>query len=189
MPCIVVPKPANEAERRAFMFCHNQMHCPPTDLETAKAITDQMSLTGCTQGEAAERLQVPEPKAAKAMRVLKWFPADLHHLIGEGEGKIPFSCAYLLTQTRDEARVRELADRCVKGLMTRKRLEDILKGLKGQKTKKEPPVKVTLVGAVIQFTTSEISKAKAALAQATAALGKLEKDQYPMTFLPQTIKQ
>lgn len=92
MPCIIVPKPENEAERRAFMFRHNQMHCPPSKLETAKNILDQMSLRSCTQGEAAEVLGVSGPDAAKAIAVFRGYPADLHHLIGEGDTKVPFTC-------------------------------------------------------------------------------------------------
>lgn len=188
LPCIIVPKPKDEAERRAAIFKDNALRRIPSRLETASAVLNQQSLRNCSQGAAARALGISESDATKAIAVLNKFPADLHPLIGDGDGRIPFSSAYALTALSDEPKVRELADRIVKGLLTRDRLGEVLKPLLGKKPGKEKPVKITLPGFTLVISLFDAEKLAGVLALLDGAMKKREKHGLPWSSLPQLVR-
>jgi ParB-like chromosome segregation protein Spo0J len=189
LPCIVEDEPADPARLLIELVKDNELHRPYTPLERARNVLRLVELKGCTQGEAARLLGIGESDGAKAVSVLKRFPADLHALIGDGEGKVPFTCAYVLSRVPDEAKVRELADKIVKGLMTRDRLEPVVATLLGKKAKKEKPVTVREEGAKIELPGEWGWPKLAAFARKlTDVATKGEKHTLPFSALQQLLK-
>lgn len=138
VPCRVEPRP----QTRGGMFCDqfrdNQLHRPYTAIEKANGITRLAELDGISHHEAGRRLGIPPAEVSKLIKVIG-LPDDLLPLIGEGEGRVPFSVAYTVARLEDVTAIRELFDKAARGLLTRDAAEAAVKArLTGRAAKPQP---------------------------------------------------
>jgi len=194
LPCILLPSDLDESALFIERIKDNRMHRPYTPIEDARNLLRVKELRGCSQAEAGRLIGIANPaEVTKLLRVLRGFPEDLFTLIGEGDGKVPFTTAYTLARLGDDSSIRELADKVVKGLLTRDATEDEVQRLLG--TRKQPndcrgkPVTVKLPGLTATFTVAETRKARALIEKVDAAAVKLEKHNLPFTSLPDMFRQ
>jgi len=172
LPCIVLPSDLDEGALFIERVKDNRMHRPYTPIEDARNVLRVKELRGCSQAEAGRLIGIANPAdVTKLLRVLRGFPEDLFPLIGDGDGKVPFTTAYALARLGDESSIRELVDKVVKGLLTRDAAEDEVQRLLG--TRKQPnecsakSVTVKLPGLTATFTVARTAEARALILPAT----------------------
>jgi ParB-like chromosome segregation protein Spo0J len=189
LPCIVLPAELGEADLFIEIVKDNRLHKEYSPIEDARNVLRVKELRGCSQAEAGRLIGIANPaEVTKLLRVLRGFPEDLFPLIGDGDGKVPFTTAYTLARLDDESTIRGLVDKVVRGLLTRDAAEDEVQRLLG--TRKQPndgrvkPVTVKLPGLTATFTVARTAEARALIAQVDAAALKLEKHKLPFTSLP-----
>jgi hypothetical protein len=153
LPCIVLERELDEAEKLIEQAKDNELHKPYTPTEQARCIVELKRLRPeLSYGQAGRLLGVTAAETSKRLKVLKDYPADLHALIGEGEGLVPFNTAYAFARLSDERVIRELTDQVVKGLLSRDAaVEAVNKILGGKRQKKVKPVRVQDAGGSASF--------------------------------------
>lgn len=167
----------------------NAMRLDMSELEFAQVYAELLGKWKCSQAELARRLNHNPATVAKRLGVLKNFPSDLHHLIGEGEGRIPFSVAYTLSRLSDPAKIRELAEKTVKGLYTRADAEEDVAEAMGRGERKPKELKVkTGSGLTATFPPLAFETLLADLKLLTDAVQKAQKHNLPLSSLPQMLK-
>lgn len=190
VPCIIVPRP----QTRGLMFCDqfldNQLHRGYTAIEKARAILHLAELENISHHEAGRRLNIPPAEVSKLMKVIG-LPDDLLPLIGEGEGRVPFSVAYTVARLEDVPTIRELFDKAARGLLTRDAAEAAVKARLSGRTPKPQPVAFKN-GTTKAETTSE--DAEAVIASFTAFINAIRAAQKagiqnPVRNAPQFLKQ
>lgn len=153
LPCIVLPGDLDPVEMLIEQAKDNEMQKAYSPLERARNIVLVAEKRGCSHAEAGKLLGITAAsKVAKLLRVLRGYPEDLWPLIGEGNGRVPVTTAYHLARLHpNEAKIRELTDRVVKGLLCRDAAEqEVGTILRGNRTPK--PNAVTLRGDGIEMT-------------------------------------
>ena len=189
LPCRVEAAPSDAVREFEEQVRDNELRAEPTPADRASNVLKLMAMSGCGQGEAASRLGMGASNASKAKKVLEGYPADLQPLVGDGDGRVPFTCAYILAASRlDEGQVRELTDRVVKGLLSRDALQERVNALVGKRAKAAKPVKVALPGLTLVTSLTDAAVLRATLGRLLDALAKAEKHALPMTSLPQLVK-
>jgi ParB-like chromosome segregation protein Spo0J len=153
MPCIALDRELDEAEKLIEQAKDNQLHKPYTPIEQARNIVELKRLRpDLSYGEAGRLLGIAAPYTAKRLKVLNDYPADLHVLIGEGPGFVPFTAAYHLARLKDEQAIRDLTDKVVRGQLSRDAVTEAVTKLLGGKGQKKPkPVKVQDGGGSASF--------------------------------------
>lgn len=190
LPCIVLPADLDDASLFIEAVKDNRLHKPYTPIEDARNILRVQELRGCSQAAAGRLIGIPNPSdVTKLLRILRGYPEDLFPLIGEGDGKIPFTTAYALAQLADEQQKRELTEKVLRGLLTRDAAEEEVRRLLHRAVRRcgdrQRNVTVELPGLKAIFSVGETAKARALLAQLDAAATKLEKNKLPFQSLPQ----
>jgi len=192
MPCIVLPRELDRAEKLIEQANDNELHMAYTRLERARNVLELRKLRPqLSQGEAGQLLGLLPPETTRLLKVVNYFPADLHPLIGEEEeGCVPVTTAYhlarLMEKTKDEAKVRELTDRVVKGLLSR---DDAVKtvgrllnpdGGNGKKA----TVKLAFGGVAMTIKGNAVEALRGLHAKLAEVLRKIEREGWGDDFLP-----
>jgi ParB-like chromosome segregation protein Spo0J len=148
LPCSLLPDDLDEAEFIIEAASDNELHHGYKPIERARNILRVAELRNCSHAHAGKLLGIGAPDVTKLLRVLKSYPQDLWPLIGEGDGKVPFTTAYTLARLHpNEAKIRELTDRVVKGLLTRDAAEEeVTRFLSGGKKPKDRPLIIKYEG-------------------------------------------
>ena len=149
LPCIILPGDLDEAGLLIEQAKDNEMHKAYTPMERARNICLVAEKRGCSHAQAGKLLGIRSAsEVTKMLRVLSGYPQDLWPLIGEGDGKVPFTTSYTLARLYpNEAKIRELTDRVVKGLLTRDAAEEeVARILSGGKKSKDKPLLIKFEG-------------------------------------------
>jgi len=194
IPCISLGHDVDAAGKLVEQFADNQRHKPYTPMEQARAILELRRLRpDLSQGRAAATLGIRDCDAAKVLKIINFYPADLHPLIGEGDGFVPFTSAYhlarLMEKTKDEAKVRELTDKVVKGWLSRDDLVVLVNTLLGKREKKPKALKISFGGVVA--TVKEATAFESLLAFAAKipeTIKRMQRDHLPPGILPAILK-
>ncbi|HEU5458580.1 MAG TPA: ParB/RepB/Spo0J family partition protein [Terracidiphilus sp.] len=191
LPCQVLPHDLDGIRLFIEMHRDNALHEDYSPVEAARNILHVKDQLGCSQAEAGRLLGVENSSdVTKLLSVLKRIPPDLLDKIGEGDGKLPFSSAYKLTQLSDEGRIRELADKAMKGLLCRDRLVDavdrILHGAKRQK--KPKPLKLAFGNITLIVKGNAVQELRALHTKLADVLKKIEREGWGDDFLPGLMK-
>jgi len=187
VPCIVMKAGQKEDALFVETFCDNAIRQDYSPLEKANAVCHLAAMAKISHAEAGKRLGIGAPEVSKLMRVLHGFPQDLLPLIGEGMSKIPITSAYLMSRLPDEATIRQMADKVMHG-MSRQEVEAEVARCLGGKQPKPKAVKVQVAGMAVEFSVTDVAKARTLLAQIDAGLVKLEKHSLPLSTLSQMLK-
>jgi ParB-like chromosome segregation protein Spo0J len=196
MPCIVLPRELDEAEMLVEQSKDNALHLPYTPMEDAHNVLQLLKLRpGLTQAKAGQLLGLLPAKTTKLLKILGHYPQDLHGLIGEKEGCVPINAAYplarLMAKRHDEAKVRELTDRVVKGQLS---CEDAIKTVdrilkpKSESGRKNRAVKLSYGGVTAQVRTNVIEELKAFHSKLGEALKRMDRDNLPAEFIEALMK-
>jgi ParB/RepB/Spo0J family partition protein len=179
MPCIVLPDGLDDVALFIEATRDNVMRENYSPVDLARNILFVMEKRGCTQAEAGRLLGIKPCDVTKHLRVFKGIPEDVLNMIGVGDGKLPFSCAYLLTKLAEEQRVRDLAEKCARGLLCREGLEIEIRNLLGSNNRqqKEKPYTLSSGGVAVSVSGGDILESlKAFVMKLGDAIKKLEKD-------------
>jgi hypothetical protein len=167
-----------------------------TPLEDARNITELRRLRpDLTQGEAARLLGLDASRANKVLLILNYYPADLQSFIGELDGMVPFTTAYVLAQfmkaTGDEAKVRQLTEKAKAGLLKRDAAVEAVRSLlnKDQKEAKRKAITVTVAGVKMVFKEKVADTWRIIRTAMDKALARLEKESLPEEVIQALLKQ
>lgn len=192
MPCTVLDRDLDEADLLIEAAKDNDMRLAYTPLERARNILRVSELKKCSVAGAAGLLQIKRPTATKLLRVLEHYPADLHPFVGEGDGRVPFTAAYKLTQLHpDEAAIRDLSDKVMRGLFSRDDLDAHVDGLLGKSKPKaggKPSRARTARGVGLEFPPGlDHDAALAEIDAAAEAIRRAKRNGLPMASLKQLV--
>jgi ParB/RepB/Spo0J family partition protein len=190
VPILLYDRPLSPSDLILAQLQANEMRLEFTDLERAEIYARLMELNGWTQAELARYIRVSPAQVSKVMAISKRLPDSIRALIGESEGKIPASSAYLLSRLPSPEAMQEMADKIVQGLLSRDAVGAAVSDYLGRRkgTKKEKPVKVTVEGVTVTIASHDLEKVFGAFGLIDAALKKLEKHGLPMSSLPSLLR-
>jgi hypothetical protein len=186
LPCIIIGDDLSEAEILIEMAKDNELRRDYSPIERARNIFKLAELQKCSLAEAGKLLGILPPETSKLVRVLKNFPRDLHELVGEGAGKVPFTSAYKLSMLQDEGMIRELTEKITQGLLKRDSVDllvDQALGVKKQKKQVQKPMKISIPGLEMLIDVFEVTKLRSLLALVDSAILKLDKHGLPLQSL------
>lgn len=188
IPVLVQDRPLSRGEMLKEQLLENEMRRDFSDLERAELYAELMQENRWTPAELARALKISPAQVSKVMSVSRRLPEDLRALIGTGEGKLGPSVAYQLSRLKDEAEMRELAEKFIKGLLKRDSLEAVVISRLGKKQPKAKPVKVCLPGVTMMIAVADVGKLLGMIELLTGAVRKLERHNLPLASLPQVVK-
>jgi ParB family chromosome partitioning protein len=177
LPCIILPGDLDEAGLLIEQAKDNEMHKAYTPMERARNVLLVAEKRGCSHAQAGKLLGIRSAsEVTKLTRVLSGFPQDLWPMIGEGDGKVPFTTAYTLARLHpNEAKIRELTDRVLKGLLTRDSAEEeVAHILSGGKKPKDKPLLIKYEGFELKANKPTPESIRAFLDKLAAALKRLK---------------
>jgi ParB-like chromosome segregation protein Spo0J len=190
LPCIVLDRELDDADKLIEQAKDNQLHKPYTPMEQARNVVELKRLRpDLSYGQAGRLLGIAAPDTAKRLKVLNDYPADLHALIGEGDGLVPFTTAYHLARLKDEQAIRDLTDKVVKGQLSRDAVADAVAKLPGGKQLKKAKVVKGKTRQGLSFVLPpDFATATVEVAALAEALKKSERLGLPMASVPALLK-
>lgn len=189
VPVLLFENELSESELILAQLQANEMRREFTDLERAEIYARLMHVNNWSQSQLALHIRVKPAQVSKVMAVSSKLPEDLRAMIGEGDGKIPPSSAYLLSRLPTAESMRDLAGKISQGHLKRDELAaEVARRLGKQSCKKEKPIKVTLHGMTLVITEADPEKLSSLLALVDGAIKKLQKHGLPLASLPSLLK-
>jgi ParB/RepB/Spo0J family partition protein len=188
-PAIVIRRPLTETDDLLQKLSEN-------DLRGATSLRDRIRWyyrllelnPEWTHGTLAKAVHASPAEVSKTLAISKRLPPELLEKVGTGPGDICPRAAYALCKLEDPARIMELADRVMKGLLNVEAVEmEVAKSAKKPRPK-DKAVKVSVAGVSMVFSVHDLQKAFAAFALVDGALKKLEKHQLPLSSLPALLR-
>jgi hypothetical protein len=95
-----------------------------------------------SQADLAKAVHSKPAEISKTLRISSSLVPELLELVGEGDGKLPVTCAYVIARLEDPAQQRELANMVVSGRLKRDACENEVARRLGTKKKMAKPVKL-----------------------------------------------
>ena len=187
VPVIILERPLTDVEILMERLLENELRSDFSPLERAKIYADLLRLNGWSQAELAVAINVSEGEVSRTLRVSKRLPADLlDHVAG---GRLCPTIAYHLSRLSDPEAMRGLADKAMKGLLTREAAVSHVTKLMGGRTRKAKPVKARTQGGVsVIIPGADADAVIAELASLIEAVKKTQKFGLPLSSLPSLLR-
>jgi ParB family transcriptional regulator, chromosome partitioning protein len=187
VPVIILERPLTDVEILMERLLENEMRSDFSPLERAKIYADLLRLNGWSQAELAAAIGVSEGEVSRTLTVSKRLPADLlAHVVA---GRLCPTIAYHLSRLADPEAMRALADKAIKGLLTRDAAVAHVSKMTGGKSRRAKPVKVRTQGGVsVVIPHSDAEAVIAELASLIEAVKKTQKFGLPLSSLPSLLR-
>lgn len=192
-----LPAIPSDEEKIRFILTENLNREGMTWLEIAERVHQFIEVSGCKQGEAAERLCLGDPSlVSKALTVGNNLCPPLRPLVESGElsrttsyliATVPHACIGLdpLPPTCPQ---RDLTKLVIEHGLKRDAVAKRVREMKGRALRKPKALAITCGGVTARVSGNPVETLRAFVAKAGEALRRLEKDSLPPDLLPALLK-
>ncbi len=140
------------------------------------------------QLDLAKAVHSSPAEVSKTLAISKRLPQELLEKIGNEPGELSPRAAYGLSKLEEPAKILELADRVMKGLIKAEAVEVEVAKLCRKGKHKEKAVKVSMHGVTFIIGVHDLQKVFGVFALVDGALKKLEKHGLPLAALPSLLR-